>query len=303
MHRPIAAIDLGTNTARLLIGFVEKPRKIKPILVKRWITRLGSGFTREAGLAESARERSIEALADFADEIRRNGVSKVRGVATSAVRDAVNGKSFCEEIHAKTGILLEIIDSDDEGLLTLRGVLSALENDAGNVLVFDIGGGSTEFTIALAGTPVFTESLPLGVVRLTEGKRDVESMEEKISRELAHLHASLSRRGLIETVSRLTLVGTAGTATTLAAISLKMTDYIPERVNNYTLFRPQIMDIYNLLSRMTPEDRLAVPGLEKGREDLIIAGILVTLKTMETFGFPGLTVSDSGLLEGVLLSI
>jgi len=303
MHRPIAAIDLGTNTARLLVGFVERPGEIRPILIRRWITRLGSGFTREAGIAKAARERSVEALTDFADEIKRCGVSRVRAVATSAVRDAVNGKSFCDEIYERNGIMLEIIDSDAEGYLTLQGVLSAVKDDAGNLLVFDIGGGSTEYTIALNGKPVFTESLPLGVVRLTEGKRDVESMEEKISRELDHLYSSLSRRGLIETDGRLTLVGTAGTATTLAAISLKMTDYIPARVNNYTLFRQEILDIYSLLSRMTLEERLSVPGLEKGREDLIIAGILVTLKTMEIFGFPSLKVSDSGLLEGVLLSI
>ena len=302
MQPPIAAIDLGTNTARLLIGFTEPSRSIRPVVVKRRITRLGGGFTREEGISPDAKERSISALTDFAEEIKKHGVARVRAVATSAVRDAVNGKSICEEILGRTGIRLEVIDSREEGLLTLQGVLSGLDDSSSDLLVFDIGGGSTEYTLTLDGKPLFTDSLPLGVVRLTEGKKGVESMGEKISRELAALANRLEKEGFLRLLERVTLVGTAGTATTLAAISMKMTDYNYRLVNNYTLSLREIRDIYALLMPMTPGERLLVPGLEKGREDLIIAGILVTLKTMETFGFAHLKVSDFGLLEGVLLN-
>jgi exopolyphosphatase/guanosine-5'-triphosphate,3'-diphosphate pyrophosphatase len=302
MQPPIAAIDLGTNTSRLLIGHLEHPRDIRPVMIKRWITRLGGDFTREEGLAQEARERTLDAVADFAAEIKRHGVTRVRAVATSAVRDAVNGTSFCDEILKKTGIRIEVIDSREEGILTLRGVLTGIDDRSGGVLVFDIGGGSTEYTLALDEDPLFTESLPLGVVRLTEGKKDLESKEGKILRELSRLKSNLEKAGLLELIKDATLVGTAGTATTLAAICMKMTSYDYRRVNNYTLSIQEIRDIFAALLPMTPIERLRVPGLEKGREDLIIAGILVTIETMEVLGFTQLKVSDFGLLEGVFLT-
>ena len=303
MQLPAAAIDLGTNTARLLIGYREPSnRSIRPVVIKRWITRLGGNFTTEEGIAKEAQDRSVRALADFAEEIKKHGISRVRAVATSAVRDAVNGKSFCDEIFLKTGIRLEVISGSEEGRLTLQGVLAGLDGNSGDLLVFDIGGGSTEYTLALGGELIFTDSLPLGVVRLTEGKKNLESMAEKISRELALLKAKLEREGFLKLFGDVTLVGTAGTATTLAAISMKMGDYDYRKVNNYTLPLQEIRDIFATILPMTTGERQKVAGLEKGREDLIIAGILVTLKTMETFGFSCLKVSDFGLLEGVLLN-
>lgn len=302
MQLPVAAIDLGTNTARLLIGYKESTRSIRPVVIKRWITRLGGNFTKEEGIAKEAQERSVRALADFAEEIKKHGVTRVRAVATSAVRDAVNGKSFCDKIFLRTGIRLEVISSSEEGLLTLQGVLAGIEGNSGDLLVFDVGGGSTEYTLALGGELLFTDSLPLGVVRLTEGKKNFESMVEKISRELAPLKTRLEREGFLKLFQKVTLVGTAGTATTLAAISMKMADYDYRQVNNFTLPLLEIRDIFATLLPMTPGERLKVAGLERGREDLIIAGILITLKTMETFGFSCLKVSDFGLLEGVLLN-
>lgn len=303
MQRPKAAIDLGTNTARLLIGHTGLSGSITPLLLKRWITRLGGGFTRESGISAEARLRSITALKDFAGEMERHGVAMVRAVATSAVRDAVNGAEFCADILRESGIRLEVIDSREEGLLTLSGVLAGIDDGRGDLLVFDVGGGSTEYTLARQGEPLFTDSLPLGVVRLTEGKRDQAAMADKVSRELRLLRAKLEKEGLLEFVEGATLVGTAGTATTLAAISMRMADYDYRRVNNYTVPLGEVREILATLLPLTPEERLRVPGLEKGREDLIIAGILITLKTMEMFGFERLKVSDFGLLEGLLLTV
>jgi exopolyphosphatase/guanosine-5'-triphosphate,3'-diphosphate pyrophosphatase len=126
-------------------------------------------------------------------------------------------------------------------------------------------------------------------------------MEEKIFRELRALRDALANKGLLPLLGGATLVGTAGTATTLAAVSMKMTEYDYRRVNNYTIPLEEIKEIFATLLPLTPQERLGVPGMEKGREDLIIAGILITVKTMETFGFPRLKVSDYGLLEGLLL--
>lgn len=300
MTETVAAIDLGTNTARLLIATKEP---FHQLLLKRTITRLGGGFTREEGLSEEAQNRSVDALKDFAAEMERHATGRVRAVATSAVRDAKNGRQFVERVLAETGIRLEVIDGMEEAELTLRGVASILDDKECDLAVFDVGGGSTEYTLASAQAPLFSSSLPIGVVRLTEGKTGVAQMEDKIRRELSLLRDDLSRAGQLERFSRATLVGTAGTATTLAAIDLGMTDYDYKKVNNHTMPIAAVEEIFNRLLPLTPAERLKVRGLELGREDLIIAGTLVVLTTMRIFGFPTFKVSDSGLLEGLILGV
>jgi exopolyphosphatase / guanosine-5'-triphosphate,3'-diphosphate pyrophosphatase len=303
MSDMFAAIDLGTNTARLLIATFDENRTVRQVLLKRRITRLGGGFTKHGGISADARERSSVALREFAADIRQLNVDRVRAVATSAVRDAVNGQAFCAQVLEATGIRLEVIDGNEEGELTLSGVLAGIDGVPEHLMVFDVGGGSTEYTFTSGTKLLYTESLPLGVVRLTEGKVSQEAMLDKIERELNSLRRSLGSQGLTPLLKGAELVGTAGTATTLAAISMGMTDYDYRRVNNYTLSLEEIRSILAMLLPLTPEQRLSIPGMEPGREDLIIAGILITVKTMETFDFSSLKVSDFGLLEGVLASV
>ncbi|WP_136513474.1 Ppx/GppA phosphatase family protein [Geomonas edaphica] len=300
MTDKVASIDLGTNTARLLIASRDPYRQI---LLKRIITRLGGGFTREFGLSEEAQLRSLAALKEFAADMATHGVRRVRAVATSAVRDAKNGAEFCRRVQEQTGITLEVIDGNEEAVLTLRGVAAILDNKDEDLAVFDVGGGSTEYTLAALQQPLFSRSLPIGVVRLTEGKGSVAAMEEKVRRELEGLKRELQGEGHLERFAAATLVGTAGTATTLAAIDLGMTDYDYRRVNNYTLPFAKVEAMFERLLPLTPQERLLVPGLEPGREDLIIAGVLVVLTTMRVFGFGSFKVSDSGLLEGAILGV
>lgn len=297
-----ASIDLGTNTVRLLIASLEKG-EIEPLLVSRRITRMGGGFTCEEGLSPEACRRTIAALGEFAADLARHQVTSLRAVATSAVRDAVNGTEFCAQVLARTGITLEVIGGEEEGLLTLAGIRAGLGDPDGTILAFDLGGGSTEYTLADGGTPRFTRSLPLGVVRLTEGKQEPAAMSEKIDRELTLLVDGMTGAGVIVDPFGALLVGTAGTATTLAAMDLGMTDYDYRRVNGHWLARSRVAAMLEQLLPLTPRERLALPGMEQGREDLIIAGALVTLKSMDRFGFPGMKVSDYGLLEGVLLTL
>jgi exopolyphosphatase / guanosine-5'-triphosphate,3'-diphosphate pyrophosphatase len=300
MTDPIAAIDLGTNTARLLIATKDPYRQI---LLTRTITRLGGGFTRENGLSEEAQQRSISALKAFAAEMQHHQVARVRAVTTSAVRDAVNGRQFCDRVRAETGIALEVIDGTEEAVLTLRGVATILYEKGEDLAVFDVGGGSTEYTLAAGVEPLFSRSLPIGVVRLTEGKAGAAEMEDKIRRELTIFKRELEGAGLSERFSQASLIGTAGTATTLAAIQIGMVDYDYRRVNNHTMPLSEVERIFDLIKPMTPKERLQVPGLEPGREDLIIAGTLVVLLTMRLFGFKTFKVSDSGLLEGLILGV
>jgi exopolyphosphatase/guanosine-5'-triphosphate,3'-diphosphate pyrophosphatase len=296
----IAAIDFGTNTARLLVAELREGG-FEPVRLEREIVRMGGGFSRGEGLSGDAQRRGLGCLQRFAGIIRSLDVSQVRAVATSAVRDAANGPAFVESIRCRTGIELTVIDGIREGELTLAGVLAGLDRREKELLVFDVGGGSTEYTLARNGRAQFVRSLPLGVVRLTEGKVTPEAVSEKIGRELDLLVQEMAT-AQVRPATGATLVGTAGTATTLAAIAMEMKDYDYRKVNNTTISRQQIETIYERLLPMTHEERLKVPGLEKGREDLIIAGILITLHTMDRFGFHTLKVSDYGLLEGLIVS-
>ena len=297
----IAAIDLGTNTARLLIADLFDDGRFEQRVLQRSIVRLGGGFCRDRGLADDAMQRAIDCLKQFSEIIQQHQVDQVRAVATSAVRDAVNGKAFIARVLDETGIRLQVIDGMTEGSIGLAGLLAGLDQQPHQLLMFDVGGGSTEYTFARGASPLFVQSLPLGVVRLTEGKPGPAEMTEKINRELDRLQQQLDEAGVIVSADTL-LVGTAGTATTLAAISLGMSEYDYRRVNNHTLAGAEIRRIYELLLPLSPLERLRVPGLEQGREDLIIAGCLITLLTLERFGMHQMQVSDYGLLEGLVVT-
>lgn len=300
--RRVAAIDFGTNTARLLVADRHFDGSFEQVWLEREIVRMGGGFSKEAGLSDEAIQRGSDCLARFAGILKRYGVVNPRAVATSAVRDAVNGREFVERIFRQTGIALSVIDGEQEGALTLAGVNAGLDCRPDNLMVFDVGGGSTEYTLVQSGKAAFIRSLPLGVVRLTEGKVSPAEMSEKIDRELELLSRDMALSGTAAPDGRSLLVGTAGTATTLAAISMKMTSYDYRKVQNSLLSIDEIRRIYSLLLPLSLEERIAVPGLERGREDLIIAGILITLHTMERFGFTTFKVSDYGLLEGLIVA-
>lgn len=295
-----AAIDFGTNTARLLIA-ERVSGKLVPVLVKREVVRLGGGFTDERGLSEEAWQRGLVCLQRFSDIISGYDVREVRASATSAVRDAVNGSMFVDCVFRETGIRLVVIDGNVEARLTLNGVLSALDSECETLVVVDVGGGSTEFTVSSHGSPVYIRSMPIGVVRLTEGFTTISKIDERVHTVIDQLADDLATSS-ITIAEGAELVGTAGTATTLAAIMMGMTDYDYRRVNNYTVSRTDIAEIYQRLILMTPHERLAVKGLEKGREDLIIAGMMILMAIMDKFCFQCLKVSDFGLLEGLALS-
>lgn len=300
MSRRLAVIDFGTNTARLLIADRADDGSFEQVSIQREIVRLGGGFCRTGGLSMDAMRRGLECLGRFSVLISDYAVSHVLAVATSAVRDATNGAAFVESVRRKTGIDLKVIDGITEGTLTLAGVMAGLDQDYAELLMLDIGGGSTEFTLARSGRVAYVHSLPLGVVRLTEGKGNITDMRTKIDKELDRLvrdmrqSESYPRRGI-------PLVATAGTATTLAAISMKMENYDYRRINNAIISKDEITIIHDRLLPMTPEERLSVPGLEKGREDLIMAGMLITLRAMELFELQVMKVSDYGLLEGLVV--
>ena len=217
------------------------------------------------------------------------------------MRDAVNGRTFVEKAFQEAAIQLVVIDGEEEARLTLAGVLSSLDSEPETLVVLDVGGGSSEFTVSSGGKPAFIKSMPIGVVRLTEGFHTVAEMSARVQSVINQLGDDLATAGIAFSEDA-ELVGTGGTATTLATIKLEMVEYDYRAVNNFTLNRDDIAEIFERLSRLTPLERLSIKGVEKGREELIIAGLIIITSVMDKFGFMRLKVSDFGLLEGLALS-
>jgi exopolyphosphatase/guanosine-5'-triphosphate,3'-diphosphate pyrophosphatase len=298
-----AAVDVGTNTVRLLLGEV-RDGKINPKLYFRKITRLGGGMTTEKGLAPQAMERTLRALEEVSEILRREKIRRVRAVGTAALRFAVNGPRFLEMVRS-AGVPLEIIEGDLEARLSARGVLAALNPRPGTSLIFDIGGGSTEFILWHGGEVLFHRSYPLGVVVLSEKFSSSRDRVQPITEFLDQFEADLEKTKCRELLNspECVFAGTAGTITTLAAIKLKMFTYDWKRVNNQVLTRDELRGIEHSLERLTVAQREAIPGMEKGRGDLIIPGLQAVLGIIDRFDRAQLTVSDFGLLEGILLSL
>jgi exopolyphosphatase/guanosine-5'-triphosphate,3'-diphosphate pyrophosphatase len=300
----LAAIDAGSNTLRLLIGAVEAG-KVIPALYERRICRLAGGFSDEEGLSPEAQERTLFAFYQFAEICKQHKVQKVRAVGTAAFRQAVNGESFARKISSETLLPLEIVTGEVEAETMTVGVLSALDPIPENALILDIGGGSTEFVLCAAQKILWTRSLPLGVVRLIEGYAGPEARQHVIAKTLAQLNEELANvcvfNGIdIESIS---LVGTAGTVTTLAALDQEMTAYDWKKINNYVMPLSKLVCWKEQLEALAPTEREALPGMEAGRGDLIVAGIEIILCLMQKMNIDSLTVSDFGILEGLLLSL
>jgi len=317
MSTKYASIDIGTNTLRLLIAEIGN-ENLQPVYLKRIITRLGGDYKEDIGIAASAQERTIKALEFFAEKIREYVVKEVKAVATSVVRRAKNKTEFLSEVLERTGVEVKVISGDEEARLSLLGVLSVVKAgiDVHKCLVVDIGGGSTEFIAVDNGKMAGTWSLEMGVVHLTEEylkadpptKEELGNMESEIKRIIYDLRFTIYDLGFLTpnseplTPNSTLFIGTAGTITTLAAIDQGLEKYEPDKINNYILKYTAIKKIYNHLASLPLRQREEILSLEKGREDIIIPGAAIVLKAMEGFGFSSITVSDAGLLEGILLN-
>jgi exopolyphosphatase/guanosine-5'-triphosphate,3'-diphosphate pyrophosphatase len=300
----LAAIDAGSNTLRLLIGEVQNG-KVAPLLYERRICRLAGGFKDDEGLSPEAMERTLFAFLHFADICEKNCVKQVRAVGTAAFRQAINGEKFVSKIRAATHLPLNVISGEEEAETMAAGVLSALDPIPDNALVIDIGGGSTEFVLCAKQQVLWARSLPLGVVRLIEGHESPEDRQHFITQALAQLNVELESVCVANNIDSgsVSLVGTAGTITTLAALDQQMTEYDWRQINNYFMPLSRIQHWQEFLAPLSPLEREALPGMEAGRGDLVLAGIEIIHGVMQLRNNTSLTVSDFGILEGLLLSL
>jgi len=300
----LAAVDLGTNTIRLLVVEVAEDRRWWPVFQTQTVARLGEGLRVRGSLSEEAMERAVTVVADFCDRARRFGARQILIVGTSAVREAASGPAFLDRLRRVTRAEVRVVPGEDEGRLTLLGVLHGLPALSGALLVFDIGGGSTEFILARNRELVCARSLALGVVPLAERYRTAEPVDRARYAELdGEVRGVLARElgDLLAEPRPDHLVGTAGTVTTLAALDQALPAYDSEKVHGYHLSRSRIEELLAILASLSALARAALPCLEPGRADVLIPGIAICVAAMDAFGFSSLIVSDYGLREGIVV--
>jgi exopolyphosphatase/guanosine-5'-triphosphate,3'-diphosphate pyrophosphatase len=259
------------------------------------ITRLGEGLAAAGRLGEAPMARTAAAVADYVGLAARHRADPVLVVATSAMREAVNGRAFAARLEALTGWRVRIVDGDEEARLMLRGVLSGLGPLPGSAVVFDIGGGSSEFIRTRDGRVEASISLTLGVVPLAELAEPYPDLADRVADRLRRELPPSIRGGRIGR-----LVGTAGTVTTLAALDLGLVAYDAARVHGHTLTRAAIERQRDRLVPLLVAEIAQLPCLEPGRADVLRPGIAITLAVLDAFGVDALVVSETGLREGIM---
>jgi exopolyphosphatase/guanosine-5'-triphosphate,3'-diphosphate pyrophosphatase len=296
----VAAVDLGTNTIRLLVaqpaegGFAELARDTV-------ITRIGEGVDRTGRIDPAALSRTLAVLDRYARRARALRAEEVAVSATSAVRDAENREDLEHEVERLTGSVLRVITGDQEADLTFAGATRGLDADT-PFLVLDIGGGSTELVVG-GDQPDARISTQIGSVRLTERHLHHDPpLDDEIDALEDDLGSALGEAAVRVRPERArTLVAVAGTATTVQAIALGLDGYDPEAIHRSRLARDQAEEVLERLAAMTTAERAAMPVMVKGREDVIVAGAAILVEVMDRFGFDEAVVSEADILDGLVL--
>jgi exopolyphosphatase/guanosine-5'-triphosphate,3'-diphosphate pyrophosphatase len=314
----LASMDVGTNSTRLLIADVEDGRIVAEVDRDMVITRLGKGVDRTRRFDPGALARTLEVIEDYAGRAAKAGAEAVRVAATSATRDAANRDDFLDGVRRLVGVEPEVLSGADEAATSFLGATWDLPREiagqgpGGPVLVFDIGGGSTELILGELGAAPerapAAVSVDVGSVRLTE--RHV-SHDPLVPAEVAAVKAD-ARAALTGAGERIgwngpdgagAIVGVAGTVTTVTAVTLGLTAYDPSKVHRTTLTLEQVRSTAAALCAITVAEKAAIPVMPPGREDVIAAGALVLESLLEVLGLERIIVSETDILDGILLGL
>jgi exopolyphosphatase / guanosine-5'-triphosphate,3'-diphosphate pyrophosphatase len=296
-----ATIDIGTNSVLLLVAERQPDGRFNALCERAEITRLGRGVDQSRVLSEAGMEDTLRVLEAYAAEARALGAQDIAVSATSAARDAHNGSAFLEAARARAGVVVEIISGALEAQLSFAAVHADFASQAqGPLLVIDIGGGSTEFIFGgLGGQVAFRHSFDVGAVRLTERlvHADPPSAAERaqVTQLLDQTFAALPRPP-----AGATLVGVAGTVTTLYAMAHAIEPYDAERVHGGRLSQAQLSELTDRLWRMPLAERRALPGVQPKRADVLPVGALILSRAVAALGLEQVRVSDRGLRWGLL---
>lgn len=302
----VGAIDLGTNSTRLLVAEIDD--EYRQIVRRMAITRLGAGVDATGRLNQDAIERTITVLTELSPLV--DG-SAVRIAATSACRDATNRDEFFDRVESVLGVRPELLSGRDEARLGFMGATAQMRG--GPFLVSDIGGGSTELVVGEAsGAAVVPDveiagstSLNIGCVRVTERfLKDDPPRPDQLDEAGAEVDAQLADAGSrLDIGSARSLIGVAGTITTLAGLHLGLDRYEPEKTHHSRLPADAVERLFRELSTLTISERREIPGIESGRADVILGGIIILLAILRNWGFGEVIVSESDILDGLALSL
>ena len=292
----VGAVDCGTNTTRLLISADGRDVERRAV-----ITRLGRGVDTTRRLSPEGIDATVAVLHEFGELLRQHGVAATRVAATSAARDATNRDEFFDAAEVALGTRPELLSGDEEARLSFDGATFGLDPADGPFLVVDIGGGSTEFALADGAVSVDT-----GSVRITEQwlHSDPPTAEElSMAVTVVRTHLDDVTRLLPASREARTIVGVAGTVTSVAAIELGLLEYDRTRIHRFRLTRAAAEDVFRTVAMEALDDRVHNPGLDPARADVIVGGCLILVSILRHFDADAMLVSETDILDGLARSL
>ena len=302
----IAAIDCGTNSIRLLIMDVDPDTQVADEIAREMrIVRLGEGVDKTKRFSQTALDRTLEAIKEYAALIKIHKVEKIRFVATSATRDAINKEEFFQIVKENLNVQAEVISGEEEAALSFAGATKSLATkfDA-PFLVIDLGGGSTELVVGV-DKPIAAYSMNVGCVRMTErhtpGGNPTEIQEDAIRKDVSKEFQYASERVDFSNIK--TVIGVAGTVTTVAAHALNIKEYDPDVLHGAKISKEQISAAAKDFSKLTFDQRAALPYMHPGRVEVITAGAIVLDQVMKEVKANYLVASERDILDGVAWSL
>jgi exopolyphosphatase/guanosine-5'-triphosphate,3'-diphosphate pyrophosphatase len=298
----VAAIDIGSNSVRQIVADVAADGAIRVIDEMKASPRLGAGLSDGGALTEEAMRAAVEKVAHMVTLARQIGASKIEAVATSAVRDATNAQEFIDLVREQTGIKVRVLSGEEEALLGFRSALAHFDLAEGRAVVMDIGGGSLELALSVDGLLERLESFPFGALRLTEQFLEEPIRRRDVRKLRKHVREALRTKLRARDWRRAQLIGSGGTFTTLAAMSLARQEVATaQTVHGTRVQRSELEHILEALQDMSLEERRSVPGLSAARADIIVAGLAVAAEVIARLDAPELLVSGYGIREGLVL--
>ncbi len=295
-----AAIDVGTNTVLMLVAEMTPDGQLRKLAEFSRITRLGRGVDATGHLDPASALATLDTIAEFVEQAHTLGAEKIVSAATAALRDASDGADFIARVKARTGLELDVISGETEAQLAYISSVKGLKLDlASNLLIVDIGGGSTELVRAQPGGTIDYVSLQIGSVRMTERiiKSDPPHTREAVELRVAIDEALATLKWNFQPD---VMVGIAGTVTTVCAVALELAQYDPARVHGHALTQEEVLQVIAKLGHVPLEERKRIAGVEPGRADVIFAGAAILERIMSHFKMKQVIVSDQGVRWGLL---
>ena len=301
--KKIAIYDIGTNSIHMKIVQLNPDLSFEVLDHEKDMTRIGSGSFKARKLSKRAMKRALKLLERFSKIARRQGAGRAIAVATSAVRDAKNARLFAKAVYKKTGIRIRVISGEEEGRLIFLGVASGIDPSTENKLIVDIGGGSAEFVLGNKRRIEMDSSLPLGVARLKDrflkkdppSKDNLRNLEESIEDKLADILKTLEKK-------KFSVIGTGGTLINLASMVYEKKESRELRLRGYfELRKKEFMKLHRKLIGMSTNRIRKIPGLDKIRAALVIAGSMLVMCLFKQLKKESIFISDKGIREGMIL--